>query len=135
LTDEWSVRGVSEGTEYSILTAEIARATFGLTPSEHKVLKKLTKPTQNLRDHMTNLELIFTALGKEVTRKLAIEDNAKGFDENRETARKGGDMAGQARLKIEELGMKVVSDENFLHLKTEPKTKELPKKTDSSEAK
>jgi DNA-damage-inducible protein D len=70
LTDEWKTRGVNEGQEYSILTAEIARATFGLTPSEHKDLKKLER--QNLRDHMTNLELIFTMLGEETTRRIAV---------------------------------------------------------------
>ena len=69
LTDEWQKRSVKEGKEYSILTAEIAKATFNLTPTEHKSLKGLEK--ENLRDHMTMLELIFTQLGEEMTRKLA----------------------------------------------------------------
>ncbi len=77
LTDEWKLRGVKEGHEYAILTAEIAKATFGLTPTEHIKLKALEK--ENLRDHMSNLELVFTALGEEVTRRIAVKDNAQGF--------------------------------------------------------
>jgi DNA-damage-inducible protein D len=113
LTDEWSKRSVKEGQEYSILTAEIAKATFGLTPSEHKKLKSLDK--QNLRDHMTNLELIFTMLGEEVTKQFAIEDDAVGFEENQDAARRGGKAAGEARRNIEKRGAKVVSPENFLN--------------------
>jgi DNA-damage-inducible protein D len=113
LTDEWKNRGVKEGHEYSILTAEIAKATFGLTPTEHKNLKGLEK--QNLRDHMTNLELIFTMLGEEVTRSYAVEDNAQGFNENQETAQKGGLAAGEALKRLEQVTRKpVVSDANFL---------------------
>ena len=96
LTDEWKGRDVKEGMEYSILTAEIAKATFGLTPSEHKNHKGLDR--QNLRDHMTTLELIFTQLGEEMTRKLAIEKDAIGFVENSEAAKQGGKAAGKARL-------------------------------------
>jgi len=115
LTDEWKNRGVQEGKEYSILTAEIAKATFGLTPTEHKDLKGLAKPSQNLRDHMTPLELIFTALGEEMTRKLAINDDAIGFGENAIAAQKGGKAAGSARRAAEEeAGIKVVSPESFL---------------------
>ena len=77
LTEEWKNRGIKEQKEYSILTAEISKATFGLTPSDYKKLKKLKR--ENLRDHMTPLELIFTALGEEVTRMTAIEDDAQGF--------------------------------------------------------
>ncbi len=80
LTDEWKIRGVQEGMEYSILTAEISRATFGLVPSEYKDLKGLKR--ENLRDHMTNLELIFTMLGEEGTRQSAIKKDAQGFEEN-----------------------------------------------------
>jgi DNA-damage-inducible protein D len=116
LTDEWKKRDVKEGREYSILTAIIAEGTFNIKPTEHKEIKGLTKPTQNLRDHMTPLELIFTALGEEMTRQVAIKDDAQGFDENREAAVKGGNMAGKARLTIEaESGEKVVSKENFLN--------------------
>lgn len=114
LTDEWKNRGVKEGHEYSILTAEIAKATFGFTPTEHKNLKGLEK--QNLRDHMTNLELIFTMLGEEVTRSYAVEDDAQGFNENQDTAMKGGTAAGEARKRLEQVtGKPVVSYTNFLN--------------------
>jgi DNA-damage-inducible protein D len=113
LTDEWQGRGVKEGLEYAILTAEIAKATFGLKPSEHAKLKGLEK--ENLRDHMTTLELIFTMLGEESTRRVAVRDDAQGFNENHEAAQKGGYAAGSA-LEIYETrsGEKVVSSENFL---------------------
>lgn len=84
LTDEWQKRGIKDSIEYSILTSEIAKATFGLTPSEHAKLKGLDK--QNLRDHMTNLELVFVALGEEVTRQVAIDDNARGFNQNHQAS-------------------------------------------------
>lgn len=114
LTDEWKQRGVKEGQEYSILTAEIAKATFGLTPSEHKNLKGLER--QNLRDHMTNLELIFTMLGEEVTRTYTVEDDAQGFTENQDTALKGGTAAGEARKRLEQVtGKPVISSNNFLN--------------------
>jgi DNA-damage-inducible protein D len=113
LTDEWKNRGVKEGQEYSILTAEIAKATFGLTPSEHKDLKGLDR--QNLRDHMTNLELIFTMLGEESTRQIAVEEEAMGFEENLDVAHKGGKAAGVARKQYEKnRNVKVVSASNFL---------------------
>jgi DNA-damage-inducible protein D len=112
LTNEWKNRSVQEGMEYAILTAEIAKATFGLNPTEHKDLKGLKR--ENLRDHMTNLELIFTMLGEEGTRQHAIEDDAQGFLENKVTAQKGGKSAGKARLAYEkESGKKVVSSSNF----------------------
>ena len=115
LTDEWQKRAVKTGSEYSILTAIIAKGTFGLTPSDHKEVKNLTNPSQNLRDHMTPLELIFTSLGEELTRVETIKDDAQGFDENRKTAIKGGEMAGEARQLIEQKrGEKVVSCENYL---------------------
>lgn len=113
LTDEWKKRSVEEGKEYSILTAEIAKATFGLTPTEHKNLKGLER--QNLRDHMTTLELIFTQLGEEMTRKLATENDAQGFVENSKAAKQGGRAAGDARRAAEKrTGVKVVSPNNFL---------------------
>ena len=116
LTDEWQKRAVKAGSEYSILTAIIAKGTFGLTPTEHKEVKNLTNPSQNLRDHMTPLELIFTSLGEELTRVETIKDDAQGFDENRKTATKGGEMAGEARQLIEQKrGEKVVSSENYLN--------------------
>jgi DNA-damage-inducible protein D len=113
LTDEWQGRGVKEGLEYSILTAEIAKATFGLKPSEHAKLKGLEK--ENLRDHMTTLELIFTMLGEESTRRIAVRDDAQGFNENHEAAQKGGYATGSALERYEKIsGESVVSSENFL---------------------
>ncbi len=130
LTEEWQNRGIKESSEYSILTAEIAKATFNLTPTEHKELKGLTKPNQNLRDHMTNLELIFSALSEEITRKVAIRDDANGFLQNREAAGEGGRMAGEARENLEKrLGEKIVSPNNFLGLESNKK-EGLPEKTD-----
>ena len=113
LTEEWKGRGVKEGQEYSILTAEIAKATFGLTPAEHKNLKGLE--TQNLRDHMTNLELIFTMLGEETTRRFSIKDDAQGFIENHDAAQRGGHATGEALKRYEQTsGESVVSPDNFL---------------------
>jgi DNA-damage-inducible protein D len=127
LTDEWKNRGVKEGQEYSILTAIIAKGTFGLNPSEHKKLKGLTKPSQDLRDNMTDLELIFTALGEATTRRLAIKEDAQGFDENKDKAIKGGKVTGEAlELYENRTGFKVVSSENFLPPSKE--TGELPPK-------
>jgi DNA-damage-inducible protein D len=124
LTDEWQQRGVKEGQEYAILTAEIAKATFGLSPNEHAKYKDLEK--QNLRDNMTNLELIFTMLGEEMTRSIAVDTDAKGFPENHEAAIKGGTIAGNARKNVEkDSGKPVVSSENYLELKGKKGQKEL----------
>ena len=115
LTDEWKNRGVKEGQEYSVLTAIIAKGTFNVTPTEHRNIKGLTKPSQNLRDHMTELELILTALGEAVTRTVAVDEDAQGFDENKTAAIKGGKTAGEARERVEiATGKKVVSKENYL---------------------
>jgi DNA-damage-inducible protein D len=129
LTDEWKNRGVKQGQEYAILTATIAKGTFGLTPSEHKKLKNLEKPSHELRDHMTPMELILTALGEEVTRTVAEDENAQGFNENHDAAIKGGIAGGKARRNVEEVtGKKVVSSENFLGLKGGKEMDELPEK-------
>jgi DNA-damage-inducible protein D len=125
LTDEWKARGVKENQEYAILTATIAKGTFGLNPSDHAKLKGLKR--QNLRDHMTPLELILTALGEEVTRTIAINIDAQGFNENHEAAAKGGKTAGEARQRVEvNTGQKVVSNANFLGLKGGDAATELP---------
>lgn len=122
LTEEWKNRGVKEHNEYAILTAEISKATFGLTPSEYKKLKRLK--SQNLRDHMTDLELIFSMLGEASTTKVTRAKNAKGFIENKAAARIGGKIAGNALKELEkESGEKVISSENYLPEKE--KTKEL----------
>lgn len=113
LTNEWENRGVKEEKEYAILTAEIAEATFGLKPSDHKKLKGLQK--QNLRDHMTDLELIFTMLGEASTTEIAIRKDAQGFRPNKKAAQEGGEIAGDARRALEKKsGYKVVSKSNFL---------------------
>lgn len=113
LTDEWKKRGVKEGTEYSILTSEISKATFGITPSEYKDLKGLKK--ENLRDHMNDLELIFTMLGEASTTRIARNKDAKGFIENKSAAHEGGSVAGVARKELEKRSNeKITSPENYL---------------------
>lgn len=117
LTDEWKERGISKEKDFAILTAEISKATFGLTPSEYKNIKGLTKKNQNLRDHMTDLELIFTMLGERVTTEISQQEKPEGFEENKDVARRGGNVAGVARKETEkELGHSVISSENFLNL-------------------
>ena len=129
LTDEWQQRGIKEHQEYAILTATIAKGTFGLTPSEHKEHKGLDKPKHELREHMTPIELIFTALSEEATRQVAIRDDAQGFNENYDAAQTGGNVAGVARQNYEKMtGLKVVSSDNFLSLKGGDKASELPEK-------
>jgi len=114
LTDEWKERGIREERDFAILTAEIARATFGVTPSEHRAIKRLTKKGQNLRDHMTDLELIFTMLGERVTTEISQQEKPDTFAESKQVARRGN-VAGVARRETErELGHSVVSGQNFL---------------------
>ena len=131
LTDEWKNRGVKDNQEYSILTATISKGTFGLTPSEHSHIKGLDK--QNLRDHMTPMELILTAFSEEATRQIAIRDEAKGFNENFEAAELGGKVGGKALKNYEkDTGLKVVSTSNFLNLIEEKDTPtELPEGDDN----
>jgi DNA-damage-inducible protein D len=113
LTEEWKNRGVKEQKEYAILTAEISKATFGLTPSEYKKVKRLK--SQNLRDHMTDLELIFSMLGEASTTAIVKTKNPKGFIQNKVAAKQGGRIAGDARKALEiKTGEKVVSKENYL---------------------
>ena len=115
LTDEWKERGIREERDFAILTAEIARATFGVTHSEHRAIKGLTKKGQNLRDHMTDLELIFTMLGERVTTEISQQEKPDTFAESKRVARRGGNVAGVARKETErELGHSVVSGQNFL---------------------
>jgi len=113
LTDEWQNRGVKEDKEYAILTAEISKAAFGLTPSQYKKFKGLDR--ENLRDHLDDLELIFSMLGEASTTKITRSKNAEGFIENKIAAHKGGKIAGDARKKLEiESGEKIVSKKNYL---------------------
>jgi DNA-damage-inducible protein D len=113
LTDEWDKRGIKIQREYAILTAEISKATFGMTPSEYKEHKGLQR--ENLRDHMTDLELIFSMLGEAATKEIAVSRDAQSFDENRDAARMGGKIASNARHELEqETGKPVISQENFV---------------------
>ncbi len=113
LADEWKGRDVGSSREYDLLTAEISKATFGMTPSEYKNLKQLER--ENLRDHMGDLELIFSMLGEAATTEITRTQDAQGFGENRSAAHKGGLIAGDAREKLEkESGRKVVSSKNYL---------------------
>lgn len=113
LTDEWKKRGVLSEKEYAILTAEISKVTFGMTPSEYKNFKGLKK--ENLRDHMNDLELIFNMLGEASTTKIAKNKDAKGFIENKNAASQGGIVAGVARKELEKRSSeKVSTSENYL---------------------
>lgn len=113
LTEEWKNRGIKEHRDYAILTAEISKATFGLTPSEYKNIKGLK--SQNLRDHMTDLELIFSMLGEASTKEIVVNTNPKGFVANKKAAKSGGKIAGDARRQLEiKSGKKVISSDNFL---------------------
>jgi len=113
LTDEWKTRGVKKQNEYAILTAEISKATFGLTPADYKKVKGLK--SQNLRDHMNDLELIFSMLGEASTTAIVKTRNPKGFVKNKIAAKQGGSVAGKARIDLEKkTGTKVVSAENYL---------------------
>ena len=125
LTEEWQKRGVKEQKDFAILTAEISKATFGLTPSEYKEYKGLKR--ENLRDHMTDLELIFTMLGEASTTEIARNKKAQGFSENKIAAHQGGTIAGNARKELEEKSsQKVTTNENFKEL-TQKKTKQIRK--------
>ena len=116
LTDYWKDHEIKEGQEFAILTNIIHQEWSGLTVNQHKNLKDLTN--QNLRDHMTEAELILTALAELSTRQIAEKNNAVGMTENKVAAKKGGNIAKKARIELEsESGKKVISQENFLHKK------------------
>jgi hypothetical protein len=123
LTDEWQKRGAKEQKDYEILTAEISKATFGITPSEYKKIKGLNR--ENLRDHMDDFELIFTMLGERSTTEIHKTENSKGVSKLTQDAKRGGNIAGIAKKQLEkEIGRSVVSKNNFL-----PKKKFLKKLT------
>ena len=131
LTDEWKKRGVETDKEYSILTAEISKATFGLTPSEYQNLKGLKK--ENLRDHMNDLELIFTMLGERVTTEITKNTDAQEFDECEVAAKEGGEVAGNARKDAERrIGKSIISEENYLEESEKGKRKRLTKMGDKN---
>ena len=117
LTDEWKERGITEQNDFAILTAEISKATFGLTPTEYRNHKNLPqRSNMNLRDHMDDLELIFTMLGERVTTEISQKEKPETFDKNKTVAKRGGKVAGTAREKAEaELGRSVVTKRNNLN--------------------
>ncbi len=122
LTDEWKERGIETESDYAILTAEISKATFGITPSEYKELKGLISKNENLRDHMTDLELIFTMLGEKVTTEISQKEKPDTFKKSKKVARRGGSVAGIARKETEkELGRSIVSKQNYLPIKNKIK--------------
>lgn len=113
MTDEWKNHGVNLPKEYEILTAEISKATFGVTPAEYKQLKGLQR--ENLRDHMNDLELLFSMLGEAATTEITKVEHPRGFGENQKVSQRGGTIAGDARQKLEaETGKKVVVEDNYL---------------------
>lgn len=120
LTDEWQKRGAKEQKDYEILTAEISKATFGITPSEYKNLKGLKR--ENLRDHMDDFELIFTMLGERSTTEIHRIENSKGVFKLKKDASRGGKVAGTARKELEkEIGRSIVSKQNYLPKKNDKK--------------
>lgn len=113
LTDEWKERGVKEWLEYALLTDEIYQATFGMGAKEYKAFKGIKR--ENLRDHMTDLELIFTMLGEASTTEIIQVADSKGFKESEVASKKWGKIAGDARKKLEvETGKRIISKENYL---------------------
>jgi DNA-damage-inducible protein D len=129
LTDEWQERGVTKESDFAILTAEISKATFGMTPTEYKNYKGLEKKkNQNLRDHMTDLELIFTMLGERATTEISEQEKPNNFNQNKQVAKRGGKVAGVAKNQMEkELGRSVVSKNNFLEIEQNPVKKKSKK--------
>ncbi len=119
LSDEWKERGINEYSDFAILTAEISKATFGMTPTTYKKFKKIPEKSKaNLRDNMTSLELIFTMLGEKVTTEISKQEKPETFPENIKVAGRGGKVAGNARIETEkELGKSIISPENYLDIK------------------
>jgi DNA-damage-inducible protein D len=124
LTDEWKNRGAQIDKDYEILTAEISKATFGVTPSQYKNLKGLKR--ENLRDHMDDFELIFNMLGERATTEIHRNEDTKGMAKLRKDAKAGGSIAGGARKRLEKrLGRSIVSKNNYLQ--NPQSSKSLPK--------
>jgi hypothetical protein len=131
LTEEWKNRGIEEELEFAILTNEITKATFGKTVKEYREFKSLEKPNQNLRDHMTDWELILTMIGEKATNDITVTKNSDGLEECKESAAEGGAIAGNTRKEIEKkTGKSLVSDENYLQL---DKPKRLRKKSEDDQ--
>jgi prophage antirepressor-like protein len=121
LMDEWKDRGLTHEKDYAILTAEISKATFGMTPSEYKKYKNIPdKSKANLRDNMTDLELIFTMLGEKITTEISSKEKPKVMIEHKKVAKRGGGVAGNARKQAEkEIGRSIIAKENYLQYRTE----------------
>lgn len=120
LTDEWKERGIQKESDFAILTAEICKATFGMTPTQYKKMKKLKH--ENLRDHMTDLELIFTMLGEHLTTEISQHEKPKTFEKNKSVAVRGGNVAGSARKNTEEeLGHSIIESSNFINSRSAKK--------------
>ena len=116
LTDEWQKRGAAEEKEYEILTAEISKAAFGVTPTEYKAIKGLKR--ENLRDHMDDFELIFTMLGERSTTEIHRQEESQGIPKLKADAHAGGRIAGDARKALEKrLKRPIVSSQNYLREK------------------
>lgn len=129
LAKEWQDRGVVESQDFAILTAEISKGTFGMTPSEYKMFKNINNPLENVRDHMTDIELIFTRLGEVLARDNAVENNAQGFKDNSDAAKAGGRGAGVARLALEkETGKKISTQSNYLEITESEQRKRITEK-------
>ncbi len=112
LTDEWKKHGVTGPSEYEILTAEIAKAAFGVTPSQHKKIKGLQR--ENLRDHMTEIELLLSMIGETSTKEITKIEHPQGFEPNKKVSKRGGHVAGVARKEFEkQTGQKAVSERNY----------------------
>jgi hypothetical protein len=129
LTDEWKLRGIDQQKDYAILTAEISKATFGLTPNEYRKLKNIPNHSKvNLRDNMTDLELIFTMLGERVTTEISSKEKPKVMNEHKQVAKRGGKVAGIARQETEkELGTSIITKENYVQLETQKHIKNKKK--------
>ncbi len=119
LTEEWRERGINDHSDFAILTAEISKATFGMTPTTYKKFKKIPEKSKtNLRDNMTSLELIFTMLGEKVTTEISKQEKLEDFSGNIKVAGRGGKVAGNARKETEkELGRSIISNDNYLNIK------------------
>jgi DNA-damage-inducible protein D len=118
LTEEWKKRGIESQSDFAILSAEISKATFGMTPGQYKEFKNLPEKSRaNLRDHMNDLELIFTMLGERVTTEISQKEKPETFNGNKDVAKRGGTVAGNARKETEkELNRSIISKENYLEL-------------------
>lgn len=128
LTDTWKERGIEDNRDYAILTAEISKAAFGMTPSEYKKFKGIDEPLVNVRDHMTDIELIITMLSEVSTRNIVIKKDAQGFSKNKEAAKEGGAVAREAREAYEKrVGEPVSSSTNYMEIPEAEQRKRLKK--------